>query len=105
MNFCTNKLNMNNKREYTWYCMEFKKDFVDFLGKYGRLPIANIKESMDKIIQAHQEVKEAKENEAQFKQEVKEAKEEVKRANEKMDVLEKEVKQKIEQTQDAEKKI
>ena len=42
-------------RTEKWHKMEFKRDFMDVLTKYGRLPSASIEQQLEKVVQLESE--------------------------------------------------
>ena len=49
MHFSTQKTTEDNRIQYDWHCVNLKKDFIDTLTKFGRLPYANPKEPLSII--------------------------------------------------------
>ena len=56
MHYVTSCDMVGKKRMENWHYMLFKNDFVETLTKYGRLPIANYKTQLSKIIECEEEI-------------------------------------------------
>ena len=52
MDFCAKTLNEQNEYEQNWYCLAFRKDLLELLKQYGRLPYDTVTESLREVKQS-----------------------------------------------------